>query len=63
VKGVAKNSLLFYIPANRNEALTERIQEISSWQTEEINYKKYQLASLPFTSFYGRIRVPPGYRA
>jgi hypothetical protein len=51
VKVVAENSRLFYIRANRSEALTERIRGISSWQTEEINYKKYQLASLPFTSF------------
>jgi hypothetical protein len=50
VKVVAENSRLFYIRANHGEALTERIRGISSWQTEEINCKKYQLASLPFTS-------------
>jgi hypothetical protein len=51
VKVVAENSQLFYIRANRCEALKERIRGISSWQTKEINYKEYQLASLPFTSF------------
>ena len=51
IKVVAENSQLFYIRANRCEALTERIREITSWKTEEINYKKYQLASIEFTSF------------
>ena len=51
VKVVAKNSRLFYIRANRCEALTERIREITYWKTKEINYKKYQLASIKFTSF------------
>jgi hypothetical protein len=51
VRVVAQNSRLFYIRANRSEALTERIRGISSWETQEINDKKYQPASLPFTSF------------
>ena len=51
VKVVAENSQLFYIRANRCEALTERIRKITLWKTEEINYKKYQLASIEFTSF------------
>lgn len=51
VKMVAQNSRLFYIRANRCEALTERIREITDWRTVEINYKNYQVASLPFTSF------------
>jgi hypothetical protein len=51
VKVVAENSRLFYIRANRCETLTERIRGVTSWKTEEINYKKYQLASIGFTSF------------
>jgi hypothetical protein len=30
---------------------TERIRGVTSRKTEEINYKKYQLASIGFTSF------------
>lgn len=51
VKVVDENSRLFYIRANRCESLTERIREITGWEVVEINYKKYEVASLPFTSF------------
>jgi hypothetical protein len=49
---VAKNSRLFYIRANKCEALTEEIRQITDWQTVEINFKKYQVASIPFTRFF-----------
>lgn len=49
---VAKNSRKFYIRANKNGNLFERIKEITDWQTVEINYKEYQVASIPFTQFF-----------
>jgi len=51
VKVVSKYSRLFYIRANKCESLTETIRQITSWQTVEINFKQYQVASLPFTRF------------
>jgi hypothetical protein len=44
-------SRLFYIRANKCEALTEQIRQITDWQTVEINYREYQVASIPFTNF------------
>jgi len=52
IEVVAKNSQLFYIRANKCEALTEEIRQITNWKTAEINFKEYQLASIPFTSFF-----------
>ena len=49
---VAKNSKKFYIRANKSGNLFERIKEITDWQTVEINYKKYQVASISFTQFF-----------
>lgn len=49
---VDKNSNLFYIRANKSANLLLRIKEITNWQTVEINYKNYQVASLDFTQFY-----------
>jgi len=51
VEVVAENSQLFYIRANKCEALTEEIRQITEWQSVEINYIKYQVASIPFTRF------------
>jgi hypothetical protein len=51
IKVVAKYSLLFYIRANKCESLTEEIRGITDWQTVEINFKEYQVASIPFTRF------------
>jgi len=51
VKVVAANSQLFYIRANKCEALTQQIRQITGWQTVEINFKQYQVASIPFTNF------------
>jgi len=51
IKVVDKYSRLFYIRANKCESLTEKIREITDWQTVEINFKKYQVTSIPFTNF------------
>jgi len=48
---VAKYSKFFYIRANKCESLTEEIRQITDWQTAEINFKAYQVASIPFTRF------------
>ena len=45
-------SKLFYIRANKSSGLFEQIIEISDWQTVEINYKKYEVASIAFVQFY-----------
>jgi len=49
---VDKYSKLFYIRANKSENLFEQIKEIKNWQTVEINYKNYEVASIPFKQFY-----------
>jgi hypothetical protein len=49
---VSQNSELFYIRANKCHSLTERIGQIADWQTVEINFKEYQVASLEFTQFF-----------
>ena len=49
---VSKYSKLFYIRANRSEDMTEQIRQITDWQTVEINFKKYQVASIPFKQFF-----------
>ena len=51
IKVVSKYSRLFYIRANKCEALTENIRQITDWQTVEINFINYQVASIPFTNF------------
>jgi Transposase DDE domain. len=51
IKVVAANSRLFYIRANKCEALSEEIRKITDWQKAEINFKEYQLASIAFTNF------------
>ena len=52
IRVVAKYSRLFYIRANKCESLTEEIRQITDWQTVEINFKNYQVASIPFTHFF-----------
>ena len=49
---VDKHSKLFYIRANKSVSLFEQIKEIKNWQTVEINYKNYEVASIPFVRFY-----------
>jgi hypothetical protein len=51
IQVVSENSNLFYIRANRCESLTEEIRSITDWKSVEINYKNYQVATLPFTRF------------
>ncbi|MBU0488023.1 MAG: IS1380 family transposase [Bacteroidetes bacterium] len=52
IKVVTQNSKLFYIRANKCADLFEQILQIETWQTVEINYKIYQVASLKFTQFF-----------
>lgn len=49
---VDKHSKLFYIRANKSADLFEQINNISNWETVEINYKNYEVASIPFNQFY-----------
>jgi hypothetical protein len=50
---VDEYSKLFYIRANKSTSLFEQIREINDWQTVEINYKKYEVASIAFVQFHG----------
>lgn len=52
IKVVATNSKLFYIRANKSEDLCAQIANIDTWETVEINYKIYEVASIPFTQFF-----------
>ena len=52
IEVVAAHSALFYIRVNRCESLTDRIRQIEKWETVQINFKEYQLASLPFKQFF-----------
>jgi hypothetical protein len=49
---VSKNCNLFYIRANKSESMMEQISQISEWQKVEINYKTYEVASIPFKQFF-----------
>ncbi len=49
---VDKYSKLFYIRANKSADLFEQINNISNWKTIEINFKNYEVASMPFTQFF-----------
>jgi hypothetical protein len=49
---VDKHSKLFYIRANKSANLFEQINNISKWETVEINFKNYEVASIPFTQFF-----------
>jgi hypothetical protein len=53
IKVVAQYSRLFYIRANKCESLTQEIRQIPDWTPVEINFKEYQVASIPFTRFLG----------
>jgi len=52
IEVVAANSELFYIRANKSAELFRQITEIKTWKTVEINYKLYEVASIPFTQFF-----------
>jgi len=49
---VASNSNLFYIRANKSAELYRQITGIEKWETIEINYKIYEVASISFTQFF-----------
>ena len=51
IKVVESNSKLFYIRANKCAELLRQISEVQQWETVEINYKNYEVASIPFTQF------------
>jgi hypothetical protein len=52
IEVVASNSKSFYIRANKSAELFRQISEIETWETVEINYKLYQVASIPFAQFF-----------
>jgi hypothetical protein len=49
---VDKNSQLFYIRANKSTTVFEQIKEVENLQEIELNYKKYEVASIPFKQFH-----------
>lgn len=49
---VASNSKYFYIRSNKSAEMYEQINQVTEWETVEINYIKYEVASIPFTQFY-----------
>lgn len=48
---VEANSEFFYIRAQRCTSLYESIKEIEEWETVEIGFKKYEVASIEYTPF------------
>jgi len=52
IKVVAAKSKLFYIRANKSADLSLQISKIETWKTVEINYKRYQVASISFKQFF-----------
>lgn len=48
------NTTFFYIRAQRCANLHEIVSEIDHWQTVEIGYKEYQLASIEYAPFGGK---------
>jgi len=49
---VPGHSRLCYIRANKSESMFEQICQISDWKKVEINYKSYEVASIPFCRFF-----------
>lgn len=49
---VSANSKLFYIRANKCESLLQQVSLVDNWESIEMNYKDYQVASIKFTQFY-----------
>ena len=47
-----KHSKLFYIRANKSSSVFEQIKNIQKWETIEINYKEYEVSSIPFMQFF-----------
>lgn len=52
IEMVAINSRLFYIRANRSADMTDQIRQITEWKKETINFKEYEVASIPFKQFF-----------
>ena len=52
IEVVAKNSKLFYIRANKSAEICRQILAIDKWTEVEINYQKYEVASIPFEQFF-----------
>jgi len=48
---VASNSKLFYIRANKCAELFRKMTEIKTWESVEINYINYEVASINFSQF------------
>ncbi|MCO5249767.1 MAG: IS1380 family transposase [Chitinophagales bacterium] len=49
---VSKYSRLFYIRANKSESMYEQICQIENWEKVRINFKSYEVASIPFSQFF-----------
>lgn len=49
---VDKNSQSFYIRANKSTTIFEQIENVKNWQELELNYKKYEVASIVFKQFF-----------
>jgi hypothetical protein len=52
IEVVSSNSKLFYIRANKSTELLRQISMIQNWETVEINYRNYEVASMSFTQFF-----------
>ena len=52
IEVVDEYSKLFYIRANKSQSLFEQIKNSTNWKNEEINYKNYEVCSIPFTQFF-----------
>ena len=48
---VEQNSKLFYIRANKSNAVFKQILQINDWKEIELNYTIYQVSSIVFTQF------------
>lgn len=48
------NTTFFYVRAQRCANLHEIVSEIDHWQTVQIGYKEYQLASIEYAPFGGK---------
>lgn len=52
IETVAEHSKLFYIRANRSADMTAQISQITDWEKTELNFKQYEVASIPFKQFF-----------
>lgn len=52
IEVVDEYSNLFYIRANKSQKLFEQIKNITNWENVEINYKNYEVCSIPFIQFF-----------